>query len=284
MASTIAPPGQIAGKQIPGTTEATPEQKFGGPTDPARHTPVAGQSAGPYPWEHFPGEPHGPYGAESDLFGMDIMSMTPAHGELYQDPGGDQTPSGHVGPWPKGVPLGVDPAATAESDNQNAQIHGTNFGGSRAKTFAPAPDYGTYEEIYDVDAGTSIQDPNVPKQVMASVGGWGNTDRVQSMAVQNKYGLDSAHTHLRVQQAPIPGNHMWMQPGGRVTTQTIPGTASIPDGPNSPFYGQDSTQNFRTQGAVLETLPAPYTAPPEAATAQGYPGGGGDDYTPVEFF
>lgn len=253
--------------------EATPEERLGEPADP-RHGELTG---GPYPWEAFPGEPHGPYGLDNQLIGgADIVLLADPAGQLAQDPTADLQPVTHAAPWPKGIPQGVGPDETADWNAQLAGIHAENFGADRAVLYDPGSDpvQDNWRDFYDVDPGQSVQDPSVPGQVKASAGGWGNTDRVQSFAKQNEYGFDSAHLHRRYAAGSIPGNYMWMRPGSRPMVVDIPGTAVTPVGPDSPFYGQDPSIPFNTQGAALTVLPAEYQAPPDPALAATFPAEG----------
>jgi len=69
----------------------------------------------------------------------------------------------------------------------------------------------------------------------------------------------------------IPGNYMWLKPGGRPLYKTMAGPARPAVGENSPFAGQDPTLAFGTLGGILTDLPAEYEAPPQPALAQAMP-------------
>lgn len=254
--------------------EATAAQVQGDYADP-RHG-VPGEKASPYPWEAFPGAglPHGPYGIDNDIlgWGQDWLSTSEPAGYLEQDPTADLQPVTRAAPWPKGVPTQVDADGTQAWRDQEAAIHGMAMGGSREMLFTPTADpvQDDWVEFADVDPGESNQ-VEIPNQIKGATGGWGSTDRVQSFALQNQYGFDSAHMHRRVAEGSIPGNYMWMEPGGRPLIKSVAGTAVIPIGVDSPYAGQDVQLPYDPRGAVLMTLPAQYEAPPDPALASGYP-------------
>lgn len=245
----------------------TPEQRYGGTADP-RHENV-GEVARPYSWEGVYEGSHGPYGLDNQLLGIDICSYTAPAGQLGQDPTADLTPRTHAAPWPKGVPQSPHPEEQADWRSQEASIHASNTGLSRRMLFSPTLHalQDDWKGFYEVAPGTSAQDPNVPAQVGFASGGFASRDRVQSLAGQNKYGFDSAHSMRRYADGPIPGNFMWMKPGGRPLFKTMAGPAGLAVGENSPFAGQDPTMAFNTQGSVLVDLPYEYQAPPQPSLA-----------------
>jgi hypothetical protein len=255
------------------TPQATPEERYGGMAD-ARHANV-GEVARPYSWEGIYEGPHGPYGAENDLLGFDYTLTTPAAGALGQDPTADLTPRTHAAPWPKGVPQSPDPETQAEWRAQEASIHASNTGASRRLLYSPTSHalQDSWQGLYEVDPGDSAQDPNVPKQVGFAVGTFASRDRAQSLAGQNQYGYDAAHLQRRYATGSIPGNYMWMQPGGRPLVKNLPGTAQVPVGNDSPFAGQSPAKFFDTHGAVLTDLPYEYSPPPQPAVSQPAPSG-----------
>jgi len=101
----------------------------------------------------------------------------------------------------------------------------------------------------------------IGRQAMSAGFGWGTRDRTQSFARQNEFGFDSAHVHRRYAQSPIPGNYMWMRPGGRPMVKGLPGPARPPIGPDSPFAGDDLGQSFNINGAILQNVPSEYVPP-----------------------
>lgn len=249
---------------------ATPEERHGGLADPSHGIP--GEIAQPYPWEEFPGQPHGPYGIDNQLLGVDVCLLSEDAGQLVQDPTADLQPITRAAPWPKGTPQGVTPDDLQDRHAQTAEIHATGMGAAREALYLPTADpvQDRWVEYADVDAGNSIQE-RIPGQVAGASGGWGTRDRVQSLAGQNQYGYDAAHLHRRVATGSIPGNTDWMRPGGRVVQKSIAGGATIPTGPDSPFSAQDGTVGYDSRGAVLTQLPAQYVASPEPARAPTYP-------------
>lgn len=251
---------------------ATAEQRNGGVAD-VRHASV-GEDDSSYPWQVFPGEEHGPYGTENDLIGFDICSYTAPADHVYDDPTMDQTPITRAAPWPKGLPTTTDPDDVSARRQESADIHSSNLGGSREALFEPTlcPVQDEWDQVLETDPGITFPEmQSLPSQLLSGgSGGWGSTDRVQSLARQNQYGFDSAHMHRRYATGTIPGNFLWMEPGGRPLVKSVAGTAKVPVGPDSPFYGQDPGVPFNSQGAALADLPVGYTGPPDPALATGY--------------
>lgn len=258
---------------------ATPEERSGGPADPRHGQP--GEQAEPYPWNlvggvQYPGHV-GPQGFENQILGFDYADDVDPAGMLSQDPTADMTPNTaaggritHAAPWPKGVPMDMAPDTVAAQRQASADIHAADTGASRALAYSPTLDarQDNWRDFYDVEPGTSLQQP-VPKQVGFAVAGFGSRDRAQSLAGQNSYGFDSSHAHRRYADSPIPGNDMWMKPGGRPMMKTVAGYPNrFPNGSNSPFTGDDTGASFGQYGAVLDTLPGEYQAPPEPALAK----------------
>jgi hypothetical protein len=284
MAGGIAPLSGIRGFVNP-DPEATPEQISGGVADPRHGAP--GEVARPFPYErNFPGQPHGPYGLDNQLLGVeDYAYFTPA-GQLFQDPTGDETPVTHAAPWPKGMPTTTDPEDVAIRRQESLDIHSSDMGTSREMLYIPTanPVQADWSELWEVDPGVSFpQLSEIPNQAKGiGAGGWGSRDRTQSFARQNGYGFDSAHMHRRIVEPggnSLPGTYMWMEPGSRPLVKSIPGTAGVPAGYDSPFYGQDPGASYDAQGAVLATLPADYAGVPQPALASDYAGPNGPNVT-----
>lgn len=249
--------------------EATAEQRLGDPADP-RHG--QGLIANPvrYPWEVLAGVANpGPAGQEAQLIGQSEGWAAP-HGTGDGDPMFDATPDTHAAPWPKGVEQSVDPDAVARQLAQSARIHASNTGGSRRLIYRPSPRQSDWTGFYDVDPGSSKQDPAIPGQIKTAVAGGGSTDRAAWPNRQNSYGFDSAHKMRRWARASIPGNYLWMRPGARPLVKSQPGPARPAIGENSPFTGQDLAAAHGLQGAVLYDPPVEYTAPPEPYVAPDY--------------
>jgi len=257
------------------TPEATPEQIHGGPADPFHGQ--TGEQAAPYSYESqaVPGsgsawEPP-QEGLVSDL--SDFNPFLPA-GVLTDDPTSERPPWTHAAPWPKD-PIGdgsVNPDNTLRQVMNNAAIHGINVGGKRnVQTFTMDPLQDDWREIWYVDPGSSDL-TTVPDQMKsgAAPGGRGGTDRVQSNAHQNAYGFDSKHMHRRYAAGSVPGNYMWLEPGGRPLIKSMAGPARPPIGEGSQFTGNDLGQAFSTDGAILASPPVQYAGPPTPYIAPGY--------------
>lgn len=260
--------------------EASPYDIHGGPADPdhARY----GEVAEPYPWQmqQF-GGPYNPIDPVDGMIGM-YADVLPA-GSIDDDPLGDRTPYTHAAPWPKD-PIGdgsVGPENTARKLIQNRRIHASNMGASYAHTHTNSVAHNdTWEEVWTVSPGTSsLEQHGVPQQVAISAGGFGTRNRGTTNSPQNSYGYDSAHMHRRYATGSIPGNHMWMKPGGRPLIKSISRIAlrNWPTGVDSPFYGDDTTTSFDTYGAVLVATPADYIAPPQPKTTSSGPGSDPND-------
>lgn len=249
--------------------EATAVERLGGPANPIHAIP--GETAEPYPWEVFPGQTHGPYGLDNQLlsaYGSGCLLAANA-GDMSQDPTADYQPITHAAPWPKGVPQSLRPEDQLPRREQQNDIHAENMGGSRQSLYSPtlSGENDDWTSFTEVSPGESGQVP-IPSQVMTGgTGGFGSTDRTQSMQQQNEYGFDSSHRHRRWGTAPIPGNTLWMMPGGRPIVRMLRGTAQVPVGKDSPFTGQVPENAFTTSGAALYDIPAEYTGPPSPALA-----------------
>jgi hypothetical protein len=250
--------------QINQDAQATPEERYGDVADP-RHA-VIGEQAEPYSWESKATQAasmHGPYGPENQMLGDEFWFLQPA-GEMTQDPAFDRTPSRRAGPWPKGIASGPVPGDGPDDiGNQLRQsygIHSINLCASvRMLTGFPAVQ-DEWQELVETNPGHSDLQP-LPRQAMSSGFMWGTRDRTQSMARQNEYGFDSAHMHRRWATGPIPGNTMWLKPGGRPLAKTLAGPARPAIGVDSPFAGDDLGQSFDINGAYLQNVPMEYVAP-----------------------
>ena len=260
----------IAGYQVTvdENSQATPEERFGNPADPAHADYLAQPNI---PRGSRLGTPVGPHGPENQLLG-DTEYFWEAGGAPDEDPQFDYTPNTHAGPWLKGVqsgPVGdIGPDATAAKLTQSYRLHGLGTGASRVSNESRSvAQQDQWQEVWNVTPGnTDLVTP--PKQQQSSGFGWGTRDRTQSMAAQNEFGLDSAHYHRRIATGSIPGNFMWMRPGGRPMVKSLPGPARPPIGPDSPFYGQDLGQAFSPDGAVLQNVPTEYVSPAQPRLQQ----------------
>lgn len=195
-------------------------------------------------------------------------------GKLTDDPTSERAPWTHAAPWPKD-PIG-DGSVTPENINrqiaQNAAIHAIDVGGKRnQQIFTMDPLQDNWQELWEVNPG-GVDLSTVPDQMKsgAAPGGRGHTDRTQSNAHQNSYGFDSKHMHRRYAAGSIPGNYMWMNPGGRPMIKSAAGPARPPIGEGSQFTGNDLGQAFATDGAILQSPPVQYVAAPAPYVAPGY--------------
>jgi hypothetical protein len=245
------------------TPEATAEEMWGGPADP-RHG-LGPDPSTDYSYLQWYSGPHGPYGLDNALLGVDPSIYTEQAGEVRQDPRGDLQERTHAAPWPKGLSDSQDrgPEESAYRNRESFLIHSSDQGMSRQFDSLP-PQNDEWSSVEYTDPGSdTLQSNDVPKQVGNAVSGYGSTDRRQSLAIQNRYGFDSAHVFRRFAVGSIPGNYMWMDPGSRPLRHDRLGSVpNIPTGEDSPFTGQDTTMSFGTQGAVLVDLPPEYAEPP----------------------
>jgi hypothetical protein len=261
----------LAGYQVivDENNQATPEERMGGVVDPAHADYLAQPNI---PRGSRMGEPHGPYGPDNQLLSDETWFLE-AGGTADQDPLFDHTPNTHAGPWPKGVASGpnlgdVGPDAMAQRRAQSHALHsmGTNADAQSNHTrgFALNDDWDTVDQINPGNSDLA----SLPNQSKSSGFGWGTRDRTQSFARQNEFGFDSSHQHRRFATGSIPGNYMWMQPGGRPMAKSLPGPARPPIGVDSPFAGQDLGQSFSIDGSILQNVPTEYVAPPQPRLAQ----------------
>lgn len=250
--------------QIDAENEASPEQRYGNAADP-RHGLKTGKTQ-QYPWESNLGQAgqHGPYGPENQMLDDEFWFFQDA-GTADQDPFFDHTPSRRAGPWPRGtasVPS-AGPDDVGYQRDQSAEAHAirTNAGMRSLGILSPLQDEWT--AVDNLNPGHSLQQP-LPKQAMSTGFQFGTRDRVQSMAPQNQYGFDSAHMFRRYAEnkpGSIPGNNMWMRPGGRVMVKSLAGPARPAVGPSSPFAGDDLGSAFGIGGAILQNVPTEYQPP-----------------------
>lgn len=261
----------IAGYQVvvDENSQATPEERMGGTVDPAHADYLAQQNI---PRGSRMGAPIGPYGPDNQLLSDETWFFEPG-GDSTQDPLFDHTPNTHAGPWLKGTqsgPVGdISPDANARVLAQSYEKHGMGANADKRATydrgFALNDDWQTVDQTNPGHSDLA----SLPDQSKSSGFGWGTTDRSQSFARQNEYGFDSAHQHRRFATGSIPGNYMWMRPGGRPLVKSLPGPARPPIGVDSPFTGQDLGQAFSYDGAILQNTPTEYVAPaqPQLAAA-----------------
>lgn len=253
--------------------EAPPFEVQGGPADPSHGNP--GETARPYPWEVVP---MGPYpGSIDPLPGIvdDNGSGTNAllAGQLSQDPTADQTPANdHAAPFLTEGPNALQ-ADQMDVRRRNAgsrrqllnslwlHAHNTGAGLRRLFDFTYGSKQDNWEGFYNPIPGEDIV-PTVPGSIGYQANGFGVNDHMSNaFRKQNAYGFDTAHRHRRYAASPIPGNTMWMKPGGRPMVRTYTGIHNFPT--SGAFEGDDPGATFGYQGAILTAVPSEYAAPPQ---------------------
>ena len=261
--------------QIDADAQADPDERHGNIADP-RHGQL--DRTQPYTWEANSvqaGVGHGPYGPENQLLGDEWYFIQPA-GDVTQDPYMDRTPARRAAPWPKGIASGSVPGETPDqiSDQllQSYAIHGirANAGMKMVRTQQGDIQQDEWVSLDEVNSGNSDLRP-LDKQAISSGFMWGTRDRTQSMARQNEYGYDSKHMLRRYAVGPIPGNTLWMKPGGRPLAKSLPGPARPAIGIDSPFSGDDLGASFSIDGALLQSVPAEYSPPAQPNLAVSLP-------------
>jgi hypothetical protein len=256
----------------------SPAERYGGVADPSHgHW---GEEAEPYPWEAYAGSwgiANTPLGAENKLLGDEPESMTFAAGQLHQDPSADLTPyRTHAAPHPTGSPDTTDPGQSAEFRQQSAEVHGikTNAGKRSQYQQSMLAQNDHWEGFFNPVPGEEAYTP-VPLTVANAVAGWGTNDhRSNPQAKVNQYELATSHRHRRYATGSIPGNYMWLRPGGRPLRKSSPGPARPAVG-TGPFYGQDTSLDFNVTGAILQQGATEYVSPPQPyvnPTTQATPG------------
>ena len=184
----------------------------------------------------------------------------------------DYTPTGHGAPFPKGILSGPAPSEGPDDIQfqriQSYEIHAvrSNAGTKRLTILPPLND--EWLEINNTTPGHTDLQPLGSRQAMSTGFMYATRDRTHSFARQNEYGFDSAHAHRRWAVSPIPGNFMWLKPGGRPLIKTMPSPARPAVGPDSPFAGQDIGRGFGIVGAILQNTPPEYAPPPSPLLAK----------------
>lgn len=258
---------------------ATPEQRMGGTANP--YHSHAGEQAVPYSYESLavPGAKPGPRGLENQLLSEELFFLESA-GDPSQDPFFDYNmPSltrSHASV--KNVTLsGPIPDQAGAVDLQTLQMNNkaSNLGTSRNMAYDQQGDaqQDNWQEIWEINPGHSDV-PDTTKQIAFQANGFGVNDAVSNAYhKENEFELDSKHQHRRFAWNTIPGNYMWLRPGGRPLFKSIPGTAKPPIGENSQFAGQDLGFAFSYDtGAILMDQPMEYVPPPSPYVAQYSPG------------
>lgn len=254
--------------------QAPPFEVQGGPADPLHGK--WGEMASPYPWEVIP---MGPYpGLMNPIDGM--VGEIPGKdgsldaGQLGQDPTADQTPAYHAAPYPNEGPQSLSPDQL-DIDNraegstrqllQSLRIHASNTGASLRRLFAPTQlaKQDTWEGFFNPEMGEDIV-PRIPGSIAYQANGFGVNDHVSNpFAKINSYAFNTAHRHRRYAMGSIPGNEMWMKPGGRPMVRSFTNIHNFPT--SGAFAGDDPGATYGYQGAVLTSTPSEYVAPPQVS-------------------
>jgi len=252
--------------------EAPPFEVHGYPVHAEHSNP--GEQASPYPWENIP---MGPYpGLMQPIDGMitEIGSDQNAMeaGYLAQDPTADQTPAYHAAPFPTEGPTSPTADQLDMSERlrgstrqllESASIHASNLGASLKKLFLPQmlAKQDDWTAFYNPETGNDNV-PKIPGQFGNNVYGIGVNDHISNeYAKVNAYNFNTAHRHRRYAGGPIPGNTMWMKPGGRPMVRSFTGIDHFPL--SGAFANDDPGATFGYQGAILQNIPSEYVAPPE---------------------
>ena len=249
---------------------ATGEQRMGGPANPY-HSQV-GEQAVPYSWQSqaMPGGKIGPMGTENQLLDDEFWFLESA-GTPEKDPTFDYNmpnltrSHGSVknitlsGPIPDQA--GAIHLETMQMENKGSDL---NTKAGMQETALGDVTQDNWLEIWNVNNGSDDYPPDPTKQIATAVAGYGTHDRTSNpMHKRNEFEFDSKHMHRRYAWSSIPGNYLWMIPGGRPLFKSIPGTAKPPIGPGSQFEGQDLGFAFSYDtGAVLMDTPQEYVPPP----------------------
>lgn len=260
----------LAGYQVivDENSQATPEERMGNPVDPAHADYLAEANI---PRGSRIGAPQGPHGPENQLLGDDGWFWE-AGGSSSEDSLYDHTPNTHAGPWPKGVASGPNlgdtgPDASALRRQQSYELHSDGLNAeARSNLVRGVAENDEWDTVDQVNPGHSDL-TSLPAQAKSAGFGWGTRDRTQSFARQNEFGFDSAHQHRRFAVGNIPGNFMWMRPGGRPMVKGLPGPARPAIGANSPFEGQNLGAAFDVNGSILQNVPTEYVSPPQPRLA-----------------
>lgn len=248
---------------------ATPEERHGNPVNPYHSS--FGEQATPYSWESLqtPAGSHGPYGLENQLLGDDMWFVEPAGMPMEDQTFQLQSPSNTRS---HGAVHNITNSGPVHSqfDAINYQVaqmgnHALGDGTSQRmlETSLGLAQQDKWQEIWEINNGGSDVPPTT-KQIAYQSGGFGAADTMaNTYKKENEFGFDSKHQHRRFAIGSLPGNYMWMRPGGRPLFKTIAGPARPPIGGNSPFAGQDIGTTFGYDtGALLLNTPEEYIPPP----------------------
>jgi len=248
---------------------ATPEDRMGGTAHPF-HSHV-GEIAIPYSWQSqaMPAGHPGPKGTENQLladplwflesagtpeqdpyFDYNMPSLTRSHGSVK-----NVTLSGPLPSQDEAVNLQIQQMGNKSSDlGTSRKLWRTQYGDLQQDN---------WQEIWEVNPGED-DIPNTTKQIAFQANGFGVYDTsANAYRKTNAFGWEQKHFHRRYAWNNIPGNYMWMIPGGRPLFKSIAGVARPPIGVGSQFEGQDIGFAFSYDtGAILMDTPQEYIPPP----------------------
>jgi hypothetical protein len=252
------------------TPFATPEERMGGIASPFHAH--KGEIAVPYSYQSLavPGARPGPHGLENQLF-ADPMWFLESAGSPEEDPYFDYNmPSltrshGSV----KNVTLSGTLPSQADSVNlQTVQMNNklSNLGTSRQLQNDRLGDVqqDNWQELWEINPGHD-DIPDTTKQIAFQANGFGVNDAPSNAYHKTNYlgQWGEKHQHRRYASNSIPGNYMWLRPGGRPLFKSIAGTARPAIGEDSQFTGQDLGFAFSYDtGAILMDTPQEYVPPP----------------------
>jgi hypothetical protein len=152
------------------------------------------------------------------------------------------------------------PEGSARVRIQSAEAHGVKSDAGKKAIQSSNPLEDHWHGFYTSVPGDDIL-PTVPGAVSGQAGGFGSNDHRNNVyAKVNAFELATSHRQRRYAYGSIPGNYMWMRPGGRPMVKTLPGPARPAVG-EGPFYGQDPTEAYGIEGAILMDPATEYVAP-----------------------
>jgi hypothetical protein len=272
-------PTALTGLQgfVQSTPELTPQEQQGGIVN-AAHGLAFWEQPSPYPWEsNMAGMGSDAAAPIAPYVGVGHLDDSLPAGHITQDPVGDYAPyRTHAAPHPVMLSgaYGMEnqrpngPGGSSDYLEQSDAVHSVDMNSSAMWEVGPAADplQDDWTAFYDVERGQSNLTQPTPQMMSGGApGGFGSRGRETTYARQNEYGFDSAHMHRRYATGSIPGNYMWMKPGGRPMVKTLPGPARPATGANSPFSGQDTGVGYYPSGNIGGILADPateYVAPP----------------------
>jgi hypothetical protein len=249
--------------------ESPPFEQQGGTVHPMHSN--WGEKASPYPWEIVPMGPYpGLMNPIDGMIGQIHSSGSLAAGVLGQDPTADQTPAYHAAPFPNEGPAAISAeqldvrgraAGSTRQLLESLRVHASNTGASLRRLFAPTQlvKQDEWTAFFNPETGEDIV-PAITGSISNNAGGFGANDHISNAyAKRNGYQFNTAHRHRRFATGPIPGNTMWMKPGGRPLVRSFTGLHNFPT--SGAFTGDDPGATFGYEGAILTATPPEYVPP-----------------------